>query len=243
MGSLNEHIMEYSSQLRKGRIQKAYKGIMSFMSDTKVYLEKAHSEYSSSSLYFGYMDMTYFAFTPPALKEMKLKIAVVFLHEECRFELWLAGINRKVRSDYIEFLSTKDIGKYKLSQASPGMDSIIASIVVEQPDFDNPEKLKEANRSRGHSICRRYDLYPEGGLQGMKSMTIKMAGSRRHVRMKISSVSIIQRLKRCFLFFEQQFTYSPDCSKMNTNNIVVQFCSYSFEKGSDLTCYSHSKAF
>ena len=143
MGSLNEHIMEYSSQLRKGRIQKAYKGIMSFMSDTKVYLEKAHSEYSSSSLYFGYMDMTYFAFTPPALKEMKLKIAVVFLHEECRFELWLAGINRKVRSDYIEFLSIKDIGKYKLSQARPGMDSIIASIIVEQPDFDNPEKLKE----------------------------------------------------------------------------------------------------
>lgn len=143
MESLNEHIMEYSAQLRKGRIQKAYKGIMNFMSDMKGYLERKHPEYSSGSLYFGYMDMSYFAFTPPALKEMKLKIAVVYLHEECRFELWLAASNRKVRSDYIEFLSTKDIGKYTLSQASHEVDSIIASIMVEQPDFDNPEKLKE----------------------------------------------------------------------------------------------------
>jgi hypothetical protein len=141
--SLNEHIAEYSAQLGKGSIQKAYRGIMNFMSDMKGYLERKHPEYSSSSLYLGYMDMTYFAFTPPALKEMKLKIAVVFLHEECRFELWLAASNRKVRSDYIEFLSTKDIGRYTLSQASPEVDSIIASIMVEQPDFDNPEKLKE----------------------------------------------------------------------------------------------------
>jgi hypothetical protein len=148
MESLNEHIMEYSAQLRKGRIQKAYKGIMNFMSDIKGYLERKHPEYGSSSLYFGYMDMTYFAFTPPALKEMKLKIAVVFLHEECRFELWLAASNRELQAHYNDILSRKDLGGYTLTKIRPGEDSIIASIIVEQPDFDNPEKLKRQIEAR-----------------------------------------------------------------------------------------------
>ncbi|MBP1745126.1 MAG: hypothetical protein H6Q58_2104 [Firmicutes bacterium] len=148
MESLNEHIMEYSAQLRKGRIQKAYKGIMNFMSDMKGYLERKHPEQSSSSLYLGYMDMTYFAFTPPALQNLKLKIAIVFLHEQCRFELWLAASNRKLQAHYIDLLSRKDLGGYTLSKIRPGEDSIIASVIVEQPDFDNPEKLKKQIEAR-----------------------------------------------------------------------------------------------
>jgi len=73
MNTLNEHIREYQLQLSKGHIQKAYKGIMTFMSSLKSQLEKAHPDYFTSALYFGYMDMTYFAFTPPDLKEKKVK--------------------------------------------------------------------------------------------------------------------------------------------------------------------------
>jgi hypothetical protein len=116
---------------------------MMFMSDLKAYLESAGPDYASSALYFGYMDMSYFAFTPPALKDKKLKIAIVYLHEECRFELWLAANNRKVQADYIELLKNKDIRGYTLSQAGPGVDSIIATVIAEQPDFDNPEELKK----------------------------------------------------------------------------------------------------
>ncbi len=56
-------------------MQKAYKAIMTFMSGLCTYLEKKYPEYNTSALYFGYMDMTYFAFTPPGLKGKKLKIA------------------------------------------------------------------------------------------------------------------------------------------------------------------------
>lgn len=142
MKSLNYHIQEYINQLNKGSIQKAYKGIMSFMSALKTHLEKKYPDYITTSLYFGYMDMTYFAFTPPSLKKMKLKVAIVFLHEENRFEVWLGGYNRKIQANYIEMLSKKNIGKYKLSKVSPGVDSIIESILIEQPDFDNLENLK-----------------------------------------------------------------------------------------------------
>jgi len=74
MNSLDKFIQEYRLQLSKGHIQKAYKGIMTFMSSLKSQLEKAHPEYITSALYFGYMDMSYFAFTPPDLKVKKLKL-------------------------------------------------------------------------------------------------------------------------------------------------------------------------
>lgn len=143
MDAFNRYIQEYKIQLSKGCIQKAYKGIMTFMSELRIYLEGKHPDYSASALYFGYMDMTYFAFTPAALKEKKLKIAIVFLHEDCKFELWLAGSNRKIQAEYIELLKRKDIGKYTLTQINPGVDSIIESIIVEQPNFNDIEQLKK----------------------------------------------------------------------------------------------------
>ena len=143
MDSLNNHIREYNIQLSKGQIQKAYKGIMTFMSGFSTYLGCRYPDYSASALYFGYMDMTYFAFTPSNLKGKKLKIAVVYLHEEGRFEVWLGGSNRKIQAEYINLMKRKNIGKYKLSQVLPGVDSIIESILVEQPDFDHPEELKK----------------------------------------------------------------------------------------------------
>lgn len=143
MESINECIKEYAAQLSKGRIQKAYKGIMTFMSELRSYLESKYPDYTAGSLYFGYMDMTYFAFTPADLKNKKLKIAVVYLHEKGVFEVWLAGNNRKIQAEYIASMSSANIGKYKLSQVIPGVDSIIESTLVEKPDFDNPDELKK----------------------------------------------------------------------------------------------------
>ena len=87
--------------------------------------------------------MTYFAFTPADLKNKKLKIAIVYLHEPGRFEVWLGGSNRKIQAEVIELLRHKDIGKYKLSQRLPGVDSIIEATLVNQPDFDDSEELKQ----------------------------------------------------------------------------------------------------
>jgi hypothetical protein len=143
MGSLNDHIREYRLQLKEGRIQTAYKGIMTFMSGMKSHLEKDYPDYSTSALYFGYMDMTYFAFTPGFLKEKRLKIALVYLHEQGKFEVWLGGSNRKIQAEYIERLSHNNLDGYHLSRVRPGVDSIIESVIVEQPNFDQPEALRD----------------------------------------------------------------------------------------------------
>jgi len=41
---------------------------MTFMSELRSYLESKYPDYTAGNLYFGYMDMTYFAFTPADLK-------------------------------------------------------------------------------------------------------------------------------------------------------------------------------
>jgi hypothetical protein len=142
MDALNEHLKEYAIQLKKGHIQQAYKGIMVFMTELKTYLERKYPDYHTSTLYYGYMDMTYIAFTPADLRKKMLKIAIVYLHEECRFEIWLAGTNRQIQSDTSIRLSRKNIGFYVLSQIHPGVDSIIASTLTDQPNFDKPDELK-----------------------------------------------------------------------------------------------------
>lgn len=140
--ALNDDMKEYAAQLRLGHIQRAYRGILSFMSDLKGYMESKYPAYSVGSLYCGYMDMTYFAFTPPSLKDRKLKIAIVFLHETCRFDIWLAAANRKMQADTIALLTTRDLGAFRLSSVGPGVDSIIEASLVEQPDFDDAPTLK-----------------------------------------------------------------------------------------------------
>lgn len=141
MESLNEYVEEYTKQLKSGKIQKAYKGIMLFMSGLKNYLGERHPEYQAGSIYFGYMDMTYFSFTPMELKKRSLKIAIVYLHKENRFEIWLAGSNKKIQSDFIEVFRNENIGKYKLSNAQPGVDSILELRIEVEPDFDNEKQL------------------------------------------------------------------------------------------------------
>lgn len=143
MSSLNIDVKEYTNQLNKGQIQRAYKGIMTFMSELKAYLERAYSDYTASSLYFGYMDMTYFAFTPYNIKSKSLKIAIVFLHETCNFEIWLAANNRKIQAEYIDLLSQLNTGDYSLSKVQPGVDSIVECSLVNRPDFDHPDELKK----------------------------------------------------------------------------------------------------
>jgi hypothetical protein len=85
--SMNDLVREYTDQLSKGRIQKAYREIMSFMSNLRTYLVEKNPEYTTGALYSGYIDMTYFAFTPSNLKSRKLKIAVLYLHERNSFEV------------------------------------------------------------------------------------------------------------------------------------------------------------
>ncbi len=142
MKDLNEYVIAYQKQLQEGKIQIAYKGIMSFMGNLKSYLSDIHSDYLFGALYFGYMDMTYFAITTTELKDKQLKIAVVYLHQENCFELWLSATNKKIQAQYIDKLKDKDLKGYQLSVSQSGIDSIIESRIIDHPNFNELISLK-----------------------------------------------------------------------------------------------------
>jgi hypothetical protein len=136
MDSFLECIEEYRKQLEKGKIQKAYRGLMDYLADLRTYLTQKYPDYFvSSSTYFGYMDMSYFSFTPRSLKDRGLKIAVVFVHETFKFEIWLAGYNKQIQTKYWKLIQSSGWEKYHLVSTPIGADSIIESSLVNAPDF------------------------------------------------------------------------------------------------------------
>jgi hypothetical protein len=87
------------------------------------------------------MDMTYFSFTPVSLKQRNLKIAVVFVHPAFRFEVWLAGYNKQVQQQYWKLLKESNFKKYHIPLTAPEDDSIVDYILVDNPDFNDPQAL------------------------------------------------------------------------------------------------------
>jgi len=142
MSSLHDSLNEYRKQLGKGEIQIAYKGLMEYMMGLRAYFQTKYPAYViSGSIYTGYMDMTYFSVSPAALKQRNLKVAIVFLHEAFRFEVWLAGTNKSYQAEYYQFFKASGWQKYRLVTPGKGVDSILEHILVEEPNFNDLDAL------------------------------------------------------------------------------------------------------
>ncbi len=142
MGTLQESMQEYRKQLEKGTIQAAYRGLMEFIMDLRTHLKNKYPDcFVSGSIYYGYMDMTYFSVIPETLKNRNLKIAIVFLHQACRFEVWLAGYNKQVQAKYWEIFTKSGWNQYRIVPNPKEADSIVEYALVDDPDFDDLEAL------------------------------------------------------------------------------------------------------
>ena len=142
MEPFHESMNEYRKQLEKGAIQVAYKGLMAYILDLRTHFKNKYPDYFvSGSIYYGYMDMTYFSFYPKSIKDRNLKIAIVFLHESFRFEAWLAGFNKQVQTKYWQLFKESGWNQYHIVSTTQGVDSIIESILVDSPDFSDLDAL------------------------------------------------------------------------------------------------------
>ncbi len=142
MESLPEYVKEYRKQLEKGYIQKAYQGLMKYIMDLRTHFKNKYPDYFvSGSIYYGYMDMTYFAFSPESLKKRNLKIAIVFIHDTFRFEVWLAGYNKQVQQKYWKLFKESNWNKYHIVPTTKSVDSIIEYTLVDNPDFSDSDAL------------------------------------------------------------------------------------------------------
>jgi len=142
MASFHENMIEYKKQQQKGAIPKAYKGLMEYILGLRTRFKNKYPDYFvSGSIYYGYMDMTYFSFTPKSLKRKKLKIAIVFIHENIRFEVWLGGYNKQVQTEYWKLFKESGWNKYHIVATPKGVDSILEHTLVDNPDFSDLDAL------------------------------------------------------------------------------------------------------
>jgi hypothetical protein len=142
MESFDMYLNEYRKQLEKGAIQAAYQGLMEYIMGLRTHFKNKYPEYAvSGSIYYGYMDMTCFSIFPKSLKERQLKIALVFLHEAFRFEVWLSGKNKQVLTKYWKLFKESEWNKYKIVTPAKGVDSIVEYILVDNPDFSDLDAL------------------------------------------------------------------------------------------------------
>jgi hypothetical protein len=132
---------EYRKQIEKGVIQRAYRGLMEYIMDLRTHLQHKYPDHFVSAIYYGYMDMTYFSFTPRTLQEHKLKAAIVFNYDAFRFEVWLAGYNKSVQDKYWGLFKESGWDKYRIVPTTKGVDSIIEHILVEDPNFSDLDVL------------------------------------------------------------------------------------------------------
>ncbi len=138
---LDKDIRELQKRLSDGLIQRAYRGIVSYMSRLRTVFADQRGERAVSGLYQGYFDMTYFALFSDDLKEHDLKLAVVFNYETFEFEVWLAARNRKTQRRYWEMFHNTGYNKHRLVEPAVGIDAIVMAVLAANYSMEGEDGL------------------------------------------------------------------------------------------------------
>ena len=142
MKTFSDCVQEYRKLVKQGDVVTAYRGLMEFMATLRTHFRNRHPEFSvSGNLYFGYMYMTYFPLVPEKLKVKGLKIAIVLIHEDIRFEAWLSGTNKAIQAEYWEMFRKKRWEHYRIPESLQGRDSIVECDLAVNPGFSDPGAL------------------------------------------------------------------------------------------------------
>jgi hypothetical protein len=169
MQSIQEDMNDFQRRLGSGSIQRAYRALLGYMTDLRKHFRNRYPSYSTSGLYQGYMDMTYFAIVPPSLKRRDLKIAIVFNYDAFRFEAWLAGTNRQVQRKCWELFRDSRWTEYRVVTPAKGVDSIIECDLAEDVNFGDLDGLTASIEEKAVAFIHDVERFlsdPETGSRG-----------------------------------------------------------------------------
>jgi hypothetical protein len=139
--SLNTRIPAYKEAFASGEIQKTYQSLVGIVQNLRTEFSKKYKgEFSVANVLHGYIDFTYFYLQNDYLKKNKLKLAIVFNHQQAHFELWLLGQTKDVQIRYWEKL--KGV-KWVNPETMPEY-SIFEVTLLANPGFDNDKRLSES---------------------------------------------------------------------------------------------------
>ena len=141
MKNLNKYVAIYKEQLERGDILIAYNELVKFVMKLRTeFIKTLSDQYSFAGILHGYMDYTYFYYSNDFLKSKKLKLGLVLNHLEMRFEIWLLGNTIPNQKRYWELMKTT---KWNKGRTEMPKYSILETTLVENPDFNNLDKLTE----------------------------------------------------------------------------------------------------
>lgn len=153
MKTFNDYIQAYKNQLETEDIQKAYKGLIIYVMNLKTHFtNKYYDDFYVGHFHQGYMDVTYFTFTPISLKNKKLKIGIGFNHKKMEFGIWLSGQNKQIQKKYWEIFKDSDLNKYYVPTSINKTPSIIEHTLLESPNFNNLEHLTNQIENKAMSF-------------------------------------------------------------------------------------------
>lgn len=111
------------------------------------FAEKYPCYETGSNIYQGYMDMSYFSLNTERLKEKRLKVAIVYLHEKRAFEIWLSARNREILKKYRTIISSAALKDVIAFHDADNEDAVIECILTSDPDFDDQTSLTQSIKS------------------------------------------------------------------------------------------------
>lgn len=137
---------EYKTILQTTDLIEAYQEFIKLFRFLRLELEKAMTEYRfQGNIAENGMGYSYFLFWNEELKNKGLKIAVVFVHRDFRFEVWVSGFNRKYQSKYYDILKDKEI-PFDLT-SSPTKTDYILRVPADISDISNGDYVVEKIKS------------------------------------------------------------------------------------------------
>ena len=135
----SKYLDNYKNLLLTTELQLFYQEFIKLFRFLRIELEKELPNFSfSSNIVENNMDFSYFQLTDPDLKEKGIKIQIVFVHKDFRFEIWASGYNRKIQSRYYNHLKNQSM-KYYLNNNPEKIDYILKAEIEKDIELDNGE--------------------------------------------------------------------------------------------------------
>ena len=142
--SLNARISSYKEAFSSGEIQETYQSLVAIVQSLRTeFSKKYEGDFSVANVLHGYIDVTYFYLQNDYLKRNKLKLAIVFNHQQAHFNLWLLGQTKDVQLRYWEKLK----GVVWVNPEAMPEYSIFEVTLLANPDFDDIKRLSESVHS------------------------------------------------------------------------------------------------
>lgn len=135
---------DYEKQDKQCNNNLDYHQLINYMKELRAFFQKEYEmNFKLGNIYRGSSEYSYFSLTTEELKKRKLKFVIILNHQLMQFEICLSGQNKDIRKKYWKLFKGSDWNKYHIAESINNSLMIIDHIIVNNPDFNNPNQLTE----------------------------------------------------------------------------------------------------